>query len=193
MLQSLEIKAVPDDTVKMTASFLSKVGTTTTHTATYTAHNKFLGRHIAIKLATLASGLTASSALNIKSITLKFEKNLRTDSALGTVEPIDFQNQAFAISGEMELDLDDATYKNLMLDGSYRAFRFDMTNSEAVIGSSSHPQFTIDLSRVHFEAWESSRPNDEIATQKISFRALYDITNSNIINSCTLKNATASY
>lgn len=193
MLQTLEITAVPDDTVKMTASFLSKQGTTTTHTVSYASHNKFLGRHIAVKIADLASDLTASTALNIKSITLTFEKNLKTDSVLGTVEPIDFLNQAFTISGQIELDLSDATYKNLQMNGTYKAFRFDMTNNEALIGASSHPQFTLDLSRVHFEEWESSRPNDEIVSQKFSFRALYDITNSNIINSCVLKNATASY
>ena len=193
MLQSLSITATPEDTVKITASFMGKKGTDTTHSVTYTAHNKFLGRHVSLKLATDTSGLAAATALNIRSLTLNFEKNLRTDSVLGTVEPIDFLNQAFSINGEVEMDLEDDTYLDLQMDGSYRAVRVDITNNEAVIGVSAHPQFTLDLSRVHFEAWESNRPNDEISTQKFSFNALLDITNNNFINSCTLKNDVASY
>jgi len=193
MLQSLTITAVPDDVVKITASFMGRSGADTTHSVTYVAHNKFLGRQVIAKFATDTAGLAAASALDIKSLTMTFEKNLKVDSVLGTVDPIDFLNQAFSIRGEIELDLTAGTYRDLQINGSYRAFRIDMTNSDATIGVSAHPQFTLDLSRVHFEAWESSRPNDEIVTEKFSFNALYDITNANVINSCVLKNATASY
>ena len=68
-----------------------------------------------------------------------------------------------------------------------------MTNSDVLIGSSSRPDFKIDLSRVHFEGWEPKVENDELVTQKINFRALYDISNANVVNSCTLINNVSSY
>ena len=89
--------------------------------------------------------------------------------------------------------VDDQTYRQYMLDGSYKALRLDFLNSDVLIGATSQPRFTVDLSRCAFEEWEPTRENDSIVTQKISFRALYDITNSNIINSCTLINNVASY
>ncbi|HBX15908.1 MAG TPA: hypothetical protein DEF57_01200 [Candidatus Magasanikbacteria bacterium] len=56
-----------------------------------------------------------------------------------------------------------------------------------------NPAFRLDLSRVDFEAWEPTRENDEIARQKITFTALWDITNGNVINNCYVVNEVASY
>lgn len=194
MLESLTLTLTPEEAVKMTAAFKSRISADwNLSAASYIAENKFLGRHLTFKLATLASGLDAASGIDLKRMTLKVEKRLRPDWVLGTAEPIDFQNQAITIEGEIELDLDGRTYRDLALDGSYRAARIDLLNQQALVGSSSRPQFTLDLSRVHFEGWEPAYPNDDVITQVLTFKALYDITNGNIINSCVLKNAQASY
>jgi hypothetical protein len=189
MIESMEMTITPEEVVKLAVTFMAKQGVGSSHTVTYSAENKFMGRHLTFKLATLTSGLGAASAISIKKLVLKFEKRLKMDSVLGTVEPIDFLNQAFSIEGDVEMDLEDRTYRDLMMNGSYRAVRIDLTNGDVVIGSGSdNPQFTLDLSRVDFEAWEPARPNDEVSTQSFTFKALYDLTNGNIINSCTLTN-----
>lgn len=194
MIEKLEINIVPDEIVTCRVTFMSKRSKDYSFSnASVIAENKFIGRHLTFKLASLTSGLTAASNIPLKKLTLRFEKRLKTDFVLGTVDPEDILNQAFSIEGDLELNLEDKTYRALMLDGSYRAVRIDLTNTDALIGVSSRPQFTLDLSRVHFDAWESDRPNDEISMQKLTFKALYDITNGNIINSCTLKNAASSY
>lgn len=195
MIDSLEIALVPDGEAMCTVGFMSKRSANWgLSAASYIAENKFLGRHLDFKLASLASGLGAASTIPLRSLTIKFIKNVMMDSVLGTVDPADFLNRAFAIEGTVELDLTDKTYKNLMLDGSYRAVRINLINTDVTIGSGSgNPEFMLDLSRVHFEAWESARPNDDISTQKLTFKALYDITNGNIINSCYLKNTATSY
>ncbi len=194
MLDSLEITVVPDDVVTFVATYKSRTGRQiAAATATYVATNKFLGRHTTVKLAALTGGLAAASGLSLKKFTMKFSKNAVLNNVLSTVWPDDILNTKFEITGTLDLDLEDQTYRALMLDGSYRALRLNLNNQDVLIGATSTPQFTIDLSRVFLDEWEAARPNDDIVTQKINYRALYDITNANIINSCTLINNVTSY
>lgn len=193
MIDTLTLEMTPEEAVKVTVGFMAKKGATSVQTATYSAENKFIGRDLSFKIAALASGLTAASAIPLKKLTLKIEKNLTLDHSLGTVQPIDILNQGFRITGDVELDYQDRTYADLMSDGTYKAVRINLTNYRTLIGASSRPAFTLDLSRVDFSQWESQFANDDIARQTFQFAALYDITNSNIINSCTLVNAQSSY
>lgn len=192
MIESLEIRVVPEDIATMIVNFMSKqsVGTVAA-AASYSAENKFMGRHLSFKIASLTSGLAAASNIPLRSLTLRIEKNLRRIQNTGTVQPQDIVNQGFRITGEIELDYESRTYRDLMMDGSFKAVRIQLTNTEAVIGAATNPSFKIDLSRVDFDQWEADRPNDEVASQKIQFTGLWDITNGNIINSCTLVNSYA--
>jgi len=193
MINSLNITAVPEDVVKCTANWVGKSSEDTSGlSASYVAENKFTGRDVSIKIAAATAGLDAASILNIKELSIDFSKNVMRDYALSSVQAIDILNQKFEITGTLTLDLGDDTYKDYMLDGGYKALRIDIVNANVTIGST-NPAFRLDLSRVAFDAWEPARPNDEIATQTINFRAMYDITNGNIINNCYLVNETASY
>jgi hypothetical protein len=195
MLDKLEINITPEDVAKFSSSWKSRTGRQIAAPATaYTAENKFLGRHAAIKIAATAGALAAASALSVKSLKLRISKNTIMHNILGTVWPDDIINTKFEIDGDLELQLDDQTYRQYMLDGSYKALEIKLVNSDVTIGTGTgNPTFTLDLSRVHFEGWEAVRPNDELVTQKITFHALYDMTTTNIVNSCTLTNTVASY
>lgn len=195
VLDGLEIDLSPDNVAVYKAAFSARTGKQiAAATPSYAAENKFLSRHAIIKVAATAAGLGAATALSIKSLKLKINKNVKQNNILGTVWPDDILNTYFEITGDLTLDLDDQTYRQYMLDNSYKALRVQLVNSDVVIGASTNPSLTLDLSRVHFEAWEPVRGNnDDIVTQKITFTALYDITNGNIINSCTLINAQATY
>ena len=192
MIDKMELDFKPDDVVTFKVDFKSKSSAGSVESATYVAQNKFLGRHLAFKVATDTTGLTAASAISLKSLKLVFTKNLMLDQALGTVQPEDILNKQFQVTGTIELNLQDRTYANYMLDASYKAVRMDLVNTDVTIGTT-NPAFRLDLSRVEFDAWEPKRENDSIASQKIEFNALYDITNSNVINDCYLVNAIASY
>ena len=193
MINSMTIEIVPEEAVKVTMNIMAKKGVTTSQSYSYTAENKFLGRDLSFKIASLTSGLSAASNIPLKRLTLNIEKNTILDHNTGTVQPQDILNQAFRITGDVELDYEGRTYADYMSDGSYKAVRIALTNQRALIGASTRPAFTLDLSRVEFDQWESTFANDEIAKQKFTFIALYDITNGNLINSCTLVNAQASY
>lgn len=189
MLQALTITVTPEDVVKCAATFMSRNSASSSGSSSYTAQNKFIGRHFTLKLATDTSGLGAASNIPVRSFEITFEKNLRMIHNTASVEPEDILNQALRITGVIELDYEDRTYANLMLDGSYRAMRINLNNAQTLIGATSTPQLTLDFSRLDFDTWEQVGPNDEVASQSINFTALYDITNADIINACSLVNA----
>jgi hypothetical protein len=194
MLDKLSIKITPNEIVKYTASFKSKSSQTSESTSTYVAENKFLGRHLSLKVAANTGALAAASKVAVKTLTLNIEKNTEIYNAIGTVQPNDIVNKNFSITGELELSYDDETYKNYMLDGTYKAMRIDLVNSDATVGATSNPSFRIDLSKVDFDAWEANYPLNDLVTQKISFTALYDLGgNGNVINDCYVINGVASY
>lgn len=193
MINSLKIEANTGEIAKLTVDLISKMEKDTNAvTPSYSAQNKFVARNFSLKLADNTAGLGTASVIRPKSFSLTVNKNAKPDFGLGTADPVDIYNQAISIEGEIELNYADETYKDLMLNGTFKAMRVAFT-SDALIGNSSVPSFTLDLSRCDFDVWEPARPNDELATQKIQFRALYDVTNGNVINACTLVNGQASY
>lgn len=196
MIESMEITIVPDDLVKVSIEFASKPPTDTSEPVgvSYVAESKFLGRHASVKLAALTGDLAAASKLSgVKEFTIRIAKNLQKNFVLGTVSPEDINNRKFEITGTITMDFTADTYRDFFEAGTYRALRLNLNNVDALIGATSTPQFTLDLSRIFIEAWEREIPIDEIATETLTFRALYDLTNGNVINSCTLVNNTASY
>lgn len=196
MIQNLDIQITPDDVVKLTIGFQSKGHDDYSDlTSSYSTEKKFVGRHAVLKLAANTGGLDAAGVTTFKELTLKFNKNLLLDFVAGTIQAEDILNQSMGIEGEIVLNDEDRTIRDLMLDGTYQALRLQLLNTDTadVIGAAVSPEFRIDFSRVDFEAWESERPNDAISTQTILFRALWDITNSNVINDCRLVNEVASY
>jgi hypothetical protein len=193
MIDKMVVTITPDEPVNIAVSLMSKKGVTSTQSVTYTAENKFLGRDLSFKIAALTGNLAAASTIPLKKIVLTFQKNLVLDHNTGTVQPQDILNQGFRVFGDVELDYQDRTYADYMANGSYKAVEVKLTNLRNLIGVSSTPIFTLQLSRVEFSQWESMFKNDEIARQKFTFTALYDITNANIINLCTLVNGQASY
>lgn len=193
MIEKLTLTFVPDDLVTASVDFKSKNSCASSATAAYIAENKFVGRHLTFKVAATTAALAAATATKLKKLVLNFEKNTAFDNVLGSVTADEILNQNFRITGELELNYEDRTMAGYMLDGDYKAIRIDLLNSDVTIGATSNPEFKLDLSRVDFEAWEPSLPNDEITTQTITFSALYDYTNGNLINSCVLTNEAAAY
>lgn len=193
MIDSLKIDVSLKDIVKFTATFLSKGSMTSSSTPAYVADYKFTHKYFTLKLASDTSGLNAATALSVLGFSITFEKNAELNQVLGTIQPEDIHNKRFNIKGEFTLKYTDETYKDLALAGTTRALRFDLTNTDNLIGAATCPQFRLDLSKVYLDGWEADRPLDDINVQKLTFVALYDLGNSNVINSCYLVNSVASY
>lgn len=195
MLNSLDLSVSLGEFAKFTAGFISKSSKDYTKQSTsYVAENKFVATHAIIKFASDLAGLAAATPVSIRKVDVSFAKNLMKDNALGTADPEDILNQMMSVEGNLELDYADRTYKNYMLDNTYKAMRIELINTGVTIGASSNPSIQINFPRVHFFGWEADRANDAIASQKISFKALRDVSGGNsMVSSVVLTNVVTSY
>ena len=194
MLNSLSIEVALGEIVKYASSFISRPGTDVSRSATYTAENKFTATHARVKIAADLASLDAASALSIKSVKANFGKNVMRDHTLGTATPEEIHNQQFSADGELMLNLENETYKDYMLNNTYRALRIEFINTGITIGASSNPSIQINFPRVHFYDWEADRANDAIGTQKLNFKALRDVSGGNAaVSSIVLTNTATSY
>ena len=194
MLNSLSIEVALGEIVKYASSFISRPGADVSRSATYTAENKFTATHARVKIAADLASLGAASALSIKSVKANFGKNVMRDHTLGTATPEEIHNQQFSADGELMLNLENETYKDYMLNNSYRALRIEFINTGVTIGASSNPAIQINFPRVHFYDWEGDRVNDAIGTQKLNFKALRDVSGGNAaVSSIVLTNTAVSY
>lgn len=188
VIDTLKISVEQNGIVQFTVGILSRVGRTfTRQTATFnTLGNKFLHQHLVFKLAASTGTLAAASAISLKKLELNFTKSAAHDVVLGTVEPEDVLASNFAVEGSIELLKQDETYRNLMLDGTYKAMGVSFVRSS--VNSSLAMQFP----RVDFTEWEQDRGLDNIVSQTIQFKANYDAANAaDIISSCILINTYA--
>lgn len=194
MLSKMTIDVKLGELVSFAADFISRRSIPDSVSKSYAAENYFTAKHAHVKIATALTGLAAATELAVKGFKIEVMKNLLPEQDLGTVSLADIHNQSFAVEGEFELLYEDQTFRNYMMDGSTRSLRLQLSNTDVDLGGGVNPSLTIDLSKVYFFDWEQDRTNDKIVSQKVKFKALYDITNAkNIIDSAILINAQASY
>lgn len=189
MVDSLNMTVEPNGKVLWKIGFKSKRARAwTSQTASYTSLGaKWLHQHLSFKLASSVAGLSAATAISLKSLDVTFSANAMFDSVMGTVEPEDILNQSFGVEGSIELNLEDDTYRGYMLNGTYRAMEIKLNG-----GASS--SLTFQFPRVDFFEWELDPPLNEIAKQKINFKCNYDQANAaQIISTCSLINTKSSY
>ena len=188
MLESFQISVEPSGIVNYTIGFKSKTAREwTSQTASFTSlGNKFLHQHLQFKLASAVGSLSAATAISLKNLEINFGKNTMFDGVMGTVEPEDILNQQLSIEGSLTLNLEADTYRDYMLDGTYRAMEIKLLRS-------SSSTLTMQFPRVDFSEWEPDYSLNEIAKQTINFKANYDATNAlDIISTCELINSQAS-
>lgn len=185
VISSFKITVEPNAIVMFSVEFLSKFGRSwTTQVASFTSlGNKFLHQHLVFKLASAVGGLAAASAISLKKLELEFKSNAKFDSVLGTVEPEDILGQQFSVEGSLELNKEDETYRNYMLDGTYRAM------GVSFVRSATNSSLSMQFPRVDFTEWEQDRSLDEIVSQTINIKGNYDAANAlDIISTCVLLN-----
>jgi len=188
----IEIKAELNKYVEFKADLIAKTGAAAVNTPTYSAENNFIAKDISVKLATDLAGLGAASAISVKSVNIKIDSNVESDDVLGSVDPADFLNKQFGITGSIELHYDATTYKALALAGTQKALRISMTDTGTTIGTSANPGLQIDLAKVKLTEWKRSSGANEVIKQTLNFKALYSLADSKMV-SIILTNLATSY
>lgn len=189
MVDSFQISVEPSGLVNYTVGFKSKTARDwTSQTANYTSlGNKFLHQHLSFKLAANVGSLTAATPISLKALELNIAKNTLFDGVMGTIEPEDILNQQLSVEGSITLNLEDDTYRDYMLAGTYRAMEIKLTRSAS-------SDLTLRFPRVDFSEWDRDNALNEITKQTINFKANYDQANAlDIISTCILINSQASY
>ena len=189
VVDSLKISVKPQGIVEYTIGFKSKTarnwGTITPVFTTLGA--KFLHQHTVFKLAATVGALTAATAISLKDLELNIKRDTIFDAVIGTVEPEDVLSQTISVEGSLMLNLQDDTYRNYMLAGTYKSMEIGFV-------ASANSQMDFRFPRVGFSEWDPDYTLNKIATQKINFKANYDSANAlDIISTATVINTKVSY
>ena len=192
IITQMEIAYERDQFITYTANFMAKKGATATLTPASTAENRFLPQHLTFKVAATQAGLTAASAIALKSANIKISQNVEADDVLGSAAPADFLNKQFTIEGTVEaIFQNEGDFKTAFNAGTVKALRFDLT-STTLIGTSSTPYLILDLHSVIFTEMTKPYRLNDVVMQTLSFKAHYNTTDAKMVT-LTLRNATASY
>lgn len=186
---SLQMTIEPNGIVSYTVEFKSKYARDwAAQTPNFTSlGSKFLHQHLQVKLASSIAGLSGATAISLKNLDVTISRNTIFDSVMGTVEPEDVLAQQISVEGSLNLNLEDDTYRNYMLNNTYRAMEIKLNRSTS-------SQLTLQLPRVDFTEWEPDYTLNEIAKQGINIKANYDSANAlDIISTATLINSKSSY
>lgn len=192
-LESLEVKIDPGQLVLYSAVFKAKKGAAATLTPSQTVENRFHSKHATFKVAANLAGLAAASAIGIRNLSLKINKNLEDDDALGSLEPADFLNKQIVIEGTLEAVWQtEADFKTATLANTQKALRIDMKNTDVTLGTAGNPQVQIDLAKVTFKELTRPLKINDVVTQQLSFKAHYSVSDSKMITALCV-NTVVSY
>jgi hypothetical protein len=182
VIKSLSLRAVLDQYVRITAGFIGKVFQNDTETVAYVSENKFRPQDLVIKLASNTSGLAATSAIStIRSLTLNVEKNVEDYQGLSSVDPVDFVNKDFQVTGSFEIAFENNTYKGYSLLNTLEAMSIKLLNAGAISSGTTNPSLEIILDEVDFDNFDMDESNENVAVLTANFTAHYNDTNSQMI------------
>jgi len=191
MLDSLELDVVKGEFAKYSASFIAKSIVTVSETPANIAENIFVPRHAEVKIAADLAGLGAAPAVSVLSAKVQIGKSAQAHYALGTDEPSVITNGRLIVSGTLELRFEDTTYLDYALNGTKKAVRITLANTDIIIGAANNPTIEIDLAQVAFD-FDRSEGSEEIITQTVDFEAEYSQSDAKMITAKVL-NTVASY
>ncbi len=189
VVDTLKVSVKPLGMVEYTISFMSKTARNWTHqTPVFTTlGSKFLHQHLVFKTAANVASLNAATNISLKELNLSIARNVIFDEVMGTVEPEDILSQSLSVDGDLLLNLTDDTYRNYMLNGTYKSMEIELL-------ASANSSLDLRFPRVNFHTWEPDFTINDIAKQKIQFKANYDSANAlDIISTAIVINQKASY
>ena len=191
MVTNLELAFEHAKILDYTMNLMSKKGESAVLTPANTAVKRFLPKHCTVKIATNLAGLAGASALDVNVLNLTINQNVEPDYVLGSEDPNDFYNKQMTVEGDLQINWDAETYRDLVLDNTDQALQIDLVHSDT-IGSASNPQVRIQLAKCNFSELARDLAQNEIVKQTLTFKAHYSADDSEMINVLCV-NTVASY
>jgi hypothetical protein len=168
----LNIDIGADEHLSGDVNFLASQEEASTTNPNYAAETVFVPRMANVYIAATRSALDAASPLCVKNISINFNKKAQGDYTFcGGGSMDDVNNLDFEVTGSIELNLEDTTYRDYVLDNSTKALRIEIEDTGTTIGAATHPRIRIDLPLVYFIDWEEVIDFTELGRQTIGFIA----------------------
>jgi len=191
MVNTLELTAETWDFVKANAEFRSKKGANATLTPSYSDDFALLWKNVQIYFADDLTWLDSASPIKATNFTLTINKNLEDVDVLWSVEPDDFCNTQFTVEWNVELLRDDETYKTIFMNGTKKAMRVEIIDTNSTL-STWNPTLSFDLASVIMTEFAKTQDNDALVRQGLTFKALYSMSDAKMITA-KLINSKSSY
>lgn len=193
MLNSMTIDVALGEFVKYTTNFISKFHQDeATQSPTYSIDSQFVHPDLTFKVGTSVGSL--GNKISVKRLSLTIDKTVERMDMCGTLEPEDVVNKGIKITGTIELNYEDRTWRDYLLNGNIRAMQIQLASTK-IIGTTLHPTLNMIFPKVHFSTWESARGLGDIASQTVNFEVMLDVTASpaRLWTTFQLLNTIASY
>lgn len=181
MIESLELEMVVKEMMKFSSTWVANKKASTSSSPSFVEDNEWLSAHASLKLASAVSGLQAASVTAVHRFRATVAKNVEDYQAFGSLDIASRHNRQFTVDGEIEAIFNSETLQDLVSDSTKRAMRFEVTNTDKTIGSSSNPRLRLDFARCSFESWSQSDDNNALVMQTIGFDGEFDATESNTV------------
>ncbi len=146
-------------------------------TKTFTVDENFLARFGIFKLANTYAWLDAAASMNLRSFKMTFTPNTERRWSLWNIGPAEILNKTYNVSWTVEFDYADNIVKDLATNATKQALQFAIIDTEKTIWLVSNPTLDFRFYRVAFTSYEVSAPVDDVVTQSLNFKALYDFWN----------------
>lgn len=193
MLNSLKIDVALGKIVTFVADFISKVHQDeTAPTASYQIDKRFTGNDLQFKVAADKDSLAAASAISLKHFNIEIAKSVQKVEVLGTLEPEDIVIKGFKIKGSLELNYEDRTYRDYMLNNTVKAVEIKLVCPK-LLGATQYPTLDLVFPKVMFDAWEKKGGLGDIASQTLNFEVYFDLANTRLWSTFQLINGVSSY
>lgn len=181
IISKLVLNTPVDDLVNAVASFVASKEAE--HTGTFSplfacsgGSADFLFRHqdVTIEFAATLAAMTGTGA-SLKEFGLTLDNKSRDNQNIGELNPGDILALLLGITATIKADYESvANYHDIFEDGSSKAMRIIIENTDVTIGAESHPKIQIDLSKVTYEGWTPDRPIEDIVTEGIELTGHFD-------------------
>ncbi len=137
---------------------------------------RFVPQYLTFKVASTYAGLGAASAIKIKSAKIDIDASPEDDDVMGNTAPRDFLNKEFKIEGTIEaIWQNESDFRTASIANTPQAMRLDLVNADVVIGSTTNPEFRLDLAKVFWTEFSKPIKIADVVYQTLSFKAAYSI------------------
>ncbi|MEA9986255.1 phage tail tube protein [Subtercola sp. RTI3] len=166
----IEFSYKQNDWAQFTSTVMAKAGQTSSETVAFIANEpEFTSKHVTVKLAANVAGLSAASALQLKSLKFKISRKADRFTPMGAIDPVSFDNEDYSVTGSFVLRYTDHTLEDLGMLNTTQALSIDLTNSDVTIGTAAHPQLTFTMPQVRLAPISLDDPLKQALSQTINF------------------------